>query len=123
MEHVSAHLRALRAFFGDAIPLRVALTELSADVPGDRWTEQAAEPLRRLVAGVEVEFDQQRASGRGYYRTICFKLHAQVADEWVEVGDGGDVDWTAQLLSDAKERLFVSALGSERIAGLAAERR
>ena len=62
-----------------------------------------------------------RESGRGYYRSACFKLFARVADEWLDIGDGGDVDWTAQLLSDRRERLFISGVGSERVAVLPKE--
>jgi hypothetical protein len=35
------------------------------------------------------------------------------------VSDGGFTDWTARLLADAKERLLISGLGSERLLSLA----
>jgi hypothetical protein len=50
-------------------------------------------------------------------------VFVHIADEWVDGGDGGDVDWAAQLLSDRRERLFISGLGSERVAALPQERR
>ena len=65
--------------------------------------------------------DQERESGRGYYRSVCFKLFVRVAGEWLDIGDGGDVDWTAKLLSDRRERLFISGVGSERVAALPGE--
>jgi hypothetical protein len=36
----------------------------------------------------------------------------------VDVGDGGAVDWTQQLLTNRKERLVTSGLGLERMAAL-----
>ena len=70
-------------------------------------------------------FDQARESGRGYYGEVCFKIHARAQDgdgEWLELGDGGSVDWTAKLLSNAKERLVISGISSERICALVGER-
>ena len=80
---------------------------------------------RARYPGVEVAFDQGRASGRGYYGEVCFKIHARRRGgdgEWLELGDGGSVDWTAKLLSNAKERLFISGISSERICALVSER-
>ena len=34
------------------------------------------------------------------------------------IADGGFTDWTAKLLNDAKERLLISGIGSERLIGL-----
>jgi hypothetical protein len=121
VEHVGIQLRALRAFLGDAAPLRVALTVLGAHETRDPWTERVIGRLLRDHAGVEVGLDPERESGRGYYRSVCFKVFARVAGEWLEVGDGGDVDWTAQLLNDRRERLFISGVGSERVAALPKE--
>lgn len=36
-----------------------------------------------------------------------------------EVGDGGFVGWTRDLLSNGKERLLISGLGVDRLAALA----
>jgi hypothetical protein len=64
-------------------------------------------------------FDAARTAERGYYREICFRVHAIVAGQPMELADGGDVDWTQTLLSSAKERLFISGIGSERVCDLA----
>jgi hypothetical protein len=121
VEHIAIQLRALRAFLADAAPLRVALTDLSAHESSEPWTERAIGVLRRDHPNAEVVIDQARESGRGYYRSVCFKVFVRVADEWLDIGDGGDVDWTATLLSDRRERLFISGVGSERVAALPGE--
>ena len=121
VEHVGVQLRALRTFLGDTAPLRVALTHLGTHEWSESFAERVIAPLRRDHGGVEVVIDQERESGRGYYRSVCFKLFVRVADEWLDIGDGGDVDWMEKLLSDRRERLFISGVGSERVAALPAE--
>ena len=121
VEHVAIQLRALRTFLGAAAPLRVALTDLSTHESSEPWTERVIGALRGDHPDAEFVIDQQRESGRGYYRNVCFKLFVRVADEWLDIGDGGDVDWTARLLSDRRERLFISGVGSERVAALPSE--
>lgn len=119
VEQVGFGLHAVGAFLGPRVRLRVALTDLAAETPRERWTETLVSPLRAAFPAAEIDFDQARSSGRGYYRDLCFKLYAApVGGEPAEIGDGGFVDWTAQLLSDAKERLCISGFGSERICGL-----
>jgi putative lipoic acid-binding regulatory protein len=64
----------------------------------------------------KVELDQGRRSGRGYYTDVCFTIHAR-NQEGMELllVDGGLTTWTQQLLSNRKERLMTSGLGSERL--------
>lgn len=62
-----------------------------------------------------------REHGRGYYRNICFKLNVMIGDDDFELGDGGDVWWTQNLLQSRKERLVIGGLGIERLAMLLAQ--
>ena len=72
--------------------------------------------------GVECGLDPERQAGRGYYRAFCFHLHGRnAAGKEVQLADGGTVDWTQQLLSNAKECLVISGIGSERVCALAAD--
>jgi hypothetical protein len=66
--------------------------------------------------GVEVVDRPDRPSGHGYYSGFCFKVHAALDGTTLEVGDGGLVDWTQQLVASRKERLLISGLGLERLA-------
>ncbi|MFI5314613.1 MAG: hypothetical protein ACHQ6T_02850 [Myxococcota bacterium] len=109
--HLRFYAELLRAFVGPSVALRVALTDLDSEAPRAalRWDDPR----------VEVVFDQSRASGRGYYTDVCFKIHARdPGGTWLELGDGGAVDWTRKLLSNAKERLVISGISSERICAL-----
>jgi hypothetical protein len=66
--------------------------------------------------GTEVADAPHRRSGRGYYTGLCFKVHAAFGGPELEVGDGGFVTWTGQLLGSRKERLLISGYGIDRIA-------
>ena len=79
--------------------------------------------LDRAIAGAEsdgvtCEIWPERTEGRGYYPTVCFKLAVVNPREEVEVGDGGFVDWTRDLLHNGKERLMIAGLSLERLAML-----
>jgi hypothetical protein len=96
-------------------PVELRITSLR-----DRYTEALVDDVRAaLPPTVSVAADPDRASGRGYYRDVCFKVVARAGREEVEVGDGGCTDWSAQLTGDRKRRLLVAGLGVDRIAALA----
>ena len=115
--HLELYVKALRAALGQDLAIRIAVTEIGELSRNTLLEERLLAPLRSL--GVEAAFDPARESGRGYYQELCFKLFVDLpSGEVVELGDGGPVDWTRKLLSDRKERLVISGLGSERIAQL-----
>jgi hypothetical protein len=73
-------------------------------------------PLKRADPHAAVRFDQARQSGRGYYVEVGFQIHARDrTDRDYLLVDGGFTTWTQQLLSNRKERLLISGLGSERL--------
>lgn len=104
--HLDFHLRLLHRFGRG--PLTVELTDFRGR--HDRLEREVAAPLRQRFPGVTVRFDPERAGGRGYYRDLCFRVN----EGDLQLVDGGVVDWTARLLGDAKERLVISGVGSER---------
>jgi hypothetical protein len=65
--------------------------------------------------GIEFSDDPGGEDGRGYYMGARFQIHVRdrARTEYLIV-DGGFTDWTQQLLSNQKERLLTSGLGSER---------
>jgi hypothetical protein len=65
---------------------------------------------------VSVGFDDDRQHGVGYYVDACFEIRARTPDGIeLSLADGGLTRWTADLLSNAKERLATSGLGVERL--------
>jgi len=63
----------------------------------------------------------ERTQGIGYYDTAAFKIMAKSEADELEIGDGGFVGWTAELIPDAKERCLISCVAPERLAGLIRE--
>ena len=118
LEHLAFAVDAVWGFVGPDVHLRVALTPLRTGDEGP-WRESLIAPLADAFPAVDWTFDHERDAGRGYYGRLCYKIHAHAGDgAWLEIGDGGDVDWTAQLLADRRERCVISGLGSERIVAL-----
>jgi hypothetical protein len=96
--------------------LRVTLTDLEQGRREQTLIEQVLRPLVGNHSGVLCELDPDRESGRGYYVGACFHIYAtNVAGTEFELIDGGFTTWTQQVLSNSKERLLISALGTERL--------
>jgi hypothetical protein len=49
----------------------------------------------------------------GYYKGIQYKVKIRVKGTVYEIGDGGFVDWTQQLLQNKKERMLSTGFGFE----------
>lgn len=110
------YLQSLRAFLGAGIPLHLSVTDLSSKARYALLEAQLLAPIRAEFEAVDCVMDELRTSGRGYYRDLCFHIHAShPSGQRLELVDGGAVDWTQRLLSNAKERLIISGIGSERL--------
>ena len=96
--------------------LRVTLTDLEQGRQEQTLIEQVLKPLMANHSGVLCELDPDRETGRGYYVGACFHIYAtNVAGTEFELIDGGFTTWTQQVLSNGKERLLISGLGTERL--------
>ena len=72
--------------------------------------------FNRRSGAVEWAIDDTRTVAQSSYAGLCFHLYAMSPmGAWLELVDGGAVDWTQKLLSSAKERCFISGIGSERV--------
>jgi hypothetical protein len=114
--HIRFYLTALRAFLGSSVRLHVSVTDLSRPARKQVLETRLLSPLRSEFEHVQCALDEQRTSGRGYYLDLCFHIYATATSgQRLELVDGGSVGWTQKYLSNAKERLVVSGLGSERL--------
>ncbi|WP_052351936.1 hypothetical protein [Deinococcus pimensis] len=113
--HLRAQLTVLRAIVGMDVPLRVRLSDFSAVDRGDALRALVSAPLAARFENVVFDIDRERQGGRGYYRGVAFQVYGRAGEEDVFLVDGGEVDWTARLLSNGKERTVISGLGSERL--------
>ncbi len=119
LSQVSFYLRYFDALaqlgWGITAP-RVAVTDMLDGKLTPRIEQQLIAPLQKAFPHAAIAMDPTRRSGRGYYDCFCFKLYlTDPTGVEMEVGDGGDVPWTQKLLSNAKERLVISAIAQERL--------
>ena len=86
----------------------------------ERVSERVLTPLGDRFPQARLGFRAGRLHAVGYYRGISFNVDAELGGAGYSVADGGTVDWTQQLLSDRRERLLTSGIGTERVARLLA---
>jgi hypothetical protein len=99
--------------------LRVSITDLTDGTRHEALRTSVIEPLAAQFPDVQLEFDPQRSSGRNYYAGLCFAISAKdQADAEHVLVDGGFTTWTQQLLSNQKERLLISGIGTERLCSM-----
>lgn len=114
--HIRFYLNALRTFLGPDIPLHLSTTDFRENPRHALIDSELFAPLRSEFIDVDCLIDDNRTSGKGYYSDLCFHIHAtHPSGQRMELVDGGVVDWTQRLLSNAKERLVISGIGSERL--------
>jgi hypothetical protein len=111
-------LDRVRALGPLASKLRVTVTDLTAGQHRAALRERVVDSLAEAHPGTAFGFDDERARGRGYYTGACFEIRATTPrGTELSLGDGGFTPWTADLLSNAKERLLISGLGLELLWG------
>ena len=117
-EHLRSPVAGLAAT-GAAAPARGADAAVGS---GERIAAAVIDELDqdRVPGAVAViVLDHTRQRGRGYYRDLCFKVNAPVCGTLEEISDGGFTDWTRKLAASNKERLLISGIGLDRLAGFA----
>lgn len=113
--HISFYLRALAVFLGSSMPLQLMVTDFNQPSRVGLLENELLAPLRAEFEKVACAIDAQRTSGRGYYLDLCFHIYVVISGQRWELVDGGVVNWTQKYLSNTKERLIISGIGSERL--------
>lgn len=71
-------------------------------------------PLRDRYPHVKFGWDLNRKTGHGYYKDLCFSISAKNDNRIAfMLGDGGEVNWASQFLSDNNECAIASGFGLE----------
>ena len=113
--HIRFYLEALRDFLGPDVPLRVTVFDLSPDAHDGKVFNAPLGSLGKEFDDVDVVLEESRTK-KGYYDELLFYIHATPPKgNEVELVEGGGTDWTQKLLNNAKERLAISGIGSERV--------
>ncbi len=96
--------------------MRVGITDLTDGTRHESLRTSVIEPLAAQFPHVQLDLDPHRSAGRNYYAGLCFAVSARdSADVEHLLIDGGFTTWTQQLLSNQKERLLISGIGTERL--------
>ena len=74
--------------------------------------------MQKTLVGVSMEYATDisfQQEPNAYYCLAQFKTFLQYKGNQINLSDGGFVDWTQQLLSNKKHRLFISGIGTELV--------
>ena len=120
-EHLEFYVRLLQSAQQAGFRLEGVRTSITV-FDQSRYQVLKAEVLDKLALSyseVEFMFNQAHGSRPGYYSGVRFQMYARdkTGTDYFIV-DGGFTDWTQQLLSNGKERLLISGMGSERFVAL-----
>ena len=116
-EHLEFYLRLLQSAQQAGFRLEAVRTSITVfdETRYQVLKAEVLEELSRSYSKVEFMFNQEQESGQGYYSGVRFQIYARdKAGTDYFIVDGGFTDWTQQLLSNHKERLLISGMGSER---------
>ena len=115
-KHIRFYLESLKDFLGSDVPLRVTIIDLSPDSHDNAIFTVPLENLKKEFDDVDIGLEKARNGGTEYYCKLRFHVYAiSRRGHELELVDGGDTDWTQKLLNNAKERLVISGIGSERL--------
>lgn len=113
---LSEHVAMMMAFFKDIMPNNTLLFRL---YPHKGYPDPVA--LVDLLAAyvhdhhpeARIEVSKDDVDNNNYYKGVQCKLYLDLSGQLIDIGDGGFVDWTQQLLQNKKERLFTAGIGIE----------
>ena len=109
------HLGFWRHVLSDLLPIsaiRITVTTFRDPMLAERLRDTIGPALAGAPASVPVVEDPTRRHGDGYYTGAALGLRADIDGHTVDLGDGGLTTWTAQLLSDSKERCLVCCIAT-----------
>jgi hypothetical protein len=96
--------------------LRLPLTVHLYPRAGYSTSARLEERINTAVESAHFKFPVQWKevqTPNAYYQGLQYKIFVQVENQWFEIGDGGFVDWSQQLLQNKKERLLIGSIGTE----------
>lgn len=108
-DHLRLHLSLLQGFNAADISIRVLLKE-----ENEHLKEAVAAALQEISTTYTTDIIYQYEPN-AYYHTLQFKTFLRWKEGEINLSDGGFVNWTQQLLSNQKHRMFISGVGMELV--------
>lgn len=107
-EHIDIHYHLLKSnFSGHLISLKVMIRNCQP-----HYSNKLKDILFNAWEQLSIEWIDP-APANSYYPQVQFKLLLNINDQWIDLADGGLVDWTQQLMQNQKHRMVISGLGLE----------
>lgn len=118
IEHLSFYLNLLLA--SESINLKITnirvLLMVYETSKEDVWQERVLNIIAPNYPGINFLIETNSKDGKDYYSQVRFQVYAKNSTQTeLMLVDGGFTNWTQTLLSNQKERLLTSGIGSERL--------
>ena len=115
-EALTEQIAMMTAFFRDTLhigSLEFRLYPRNGYPDPVAFVHNLADYLRQQPNTIPVEVIADARSDNNYYKGLQYKMVITNDGQPIDIGDGGFVDWTQQLLQNRKERLLISGIGIE----------
>ncbi len=108
--HISFYLNMLLSLFKkEDLYVEVYLTE-----NGNQTSSHIKDEISLICHNLELDFKSTELTNQ-YYQIFQYKIFLNYQNAQIDLGDGGFVDWTQKILTNQKQRLFISGVGLEII--------
>ncbi|GAB4013356.1 hypothetical protein GCM10028808_32210 [Spirosoma migulaei] len=113
---LTEHIAMMTAFFRDTLQIYDLSFQL---YPRKGYSDPVAfigklsDYLHQQQPDCPIEVMTDGLNDNNYYKGLQYKISITVQDQTIEIGDGGFVDWTQQLLQNKKERMLTTGIGLE----------
>lgn len=95
-------------------PLKISLLLKKLHTDGDAAIfDSVLEAIQINLPKFTYQVQEIPQAEANYYQGFQFKILLHLGENAYDIGDGGLVNWTQQLLSNRKERFLISGIGTE----------
>ena len=114
-EHILFYLNMLLSLFKEEdLSLEIYVTD-NANQISSQIKDEILLMCQELALELKLTDFKFRETTNQYYQIIQFKIFLNYQSNRIDVADGGFVDWTQKILTNQKQRLFISGVGLEII--------
>ena len=118
LEHIEFYIKLLHGCASEDLKIhdiRVYISDLEKN-RREVLNKSVVLPLKAKFPDIKIDFRKAPPDVKDYYSHVRFQIFIRnSAGTDFLITDGGLTDWTQKLLSNRKERLLCSGLGSERL--------
>jgi hypothetical protein len=109
------HIMAMKVLYMDYYKVDDISFRFLCRKHGYDSSERLAEHVKEFIIGkhpdISIDIIKTPEKEIDYYKGIQYKVDIRVNGKTYEIGDGGFVDWTQQMLQNKKERMLSTGIG------------